>query len=106
MADWLREREIFYWGDIDTHGYAILDQLRGHFPQARSLLMDRATLLAHRTLWGREDTPTQRDLSRLHPEEASLYDDLRRDRLAPALRLEQERIGFAWVENMLAQVCT
>jgi len=106
VADWLREREIFYWGDIDTHGYAILDQLRGHFPQAHSLLMDRATLLAHRTLWGREDTPTQRDLSRLHPEEASLYDDLRRDRLAPALRLEQERIGFAWVENMLAQVCT
>lgn len=103
-ANWLQAREIFYWGDIDTHGYAILDQLRGYFPQARSLLMDRATLLAHRTLWGREDTPTHRTLSRLHPDEASLYDDLCHDRLAPALRLEQERIGFAWVETMLAQV--
>lgn len=102
VAGWLLEREIFYWGDIDTHGFAILDQLRSRFPQARSLLMDRATLMAHRPLWGREDTPTQRELSRLHPDEASLYDDLRQDRIAPALRLEQERIGYAWVQAALA----
>jgi hypothetical protein len=100
-ARWLRERDIYYWGDIDTHGFAILDQLRGRFPQARSLMMDRATLIAHRLLWGREDTPTQRELSRLQPDEASLYDDLRQDRIAPALRLEQERIGYAWVQAAL-----
>lgn len=97
-AEWLRDKEMFYWGDIDTHGFAILDQLRSHFPAARSLLMDRATLLAHRDFWGKEDQPTTRNLERLEPEEKSLYDDLRHDRLAPALRLEQERIGFAWVE--------
>ncbi len=101
-ADWLKEREIYYWGDMDTHGFAILDQLRSHLPQTRSLLMDRVTLLAHRDFWGREDSPTQRELSRLHPDEASLYDDLRRDRIAPALRLEQERIGYAWVQAALA----
>ncbi len=101
-AHWLRAREIFYWGDIDTHGFAILDQLRGRFPRARSLLMDRTTLLAHRPLWGREDTPTRRELSRLYPDEASLYDELRQDRIAPALRLEQERIGYAWVQAALA----
>ncbi len=33
-ASWLKERDLFYWGDIDTHGFAILDQLRGHFPHA------------------------------------------------------------------------
>jgi hypothetical protein len=101
-ARWLVNRDIFYWGDIDTHGFAILDQLRGHFPHARSLLMDRATLLAHRSLWGREETPTQRELIRLHVDEASLYDDLRGNRIGPALRLEQERIGFAWVQAALA----
>jgi len=100
-ASWLKQRDIFYWGDIDSHGFAILDQLRGHFPHARSLLMDRATLLAHRPLWGREDTPTQRELSRLHADEAGLYDDLRHDRIGPAVRLEQERIGFAWVQAAL-----
>jgi hypothetical protein len=100
-AQWLQTREIFYWGDIDTHGFAILDQLRSHFPHVHSLLMDQATLLAHRPLWGREDTPTQRNLTRLHPDEASLYDDLCANRLAPALRLEQERIGFDWVGQAL-----
>jgi len=101
-ASWLADRDIVYWGDIDTHGFAILDQLRSHFPHVRSLLMDRATLLAHRPLWGREETPTQRELSRLHADEALLYDDLRCNRIGPALRLEQERISFAWVQAALA----
>ncbi len=103
-ANWLRERELFYWGDIDTHGFAILDQLRGHFPHAHSLLMDRATLLAHQPLWGREATPTRRELIRLHLDEASLYNDLRQDRIAPALRLEQERIRYAWVQTALTRL--
>lgn len=94
QADWLRGREVHYWGDIDTHGFAILDQLRTRFPDVRSLLMDRETLLAHREPWGKEDRPTDRDLPRLTPDEATLYDDLRRGRIAPALRLEQERVGF------------
>jgi hypothetical protein len=100
-SHWLKNCSIHYWGDIDTHGFGILDQLRGYFPQANSLLMDRATLMAHQPLWGREDTPTQRELRRLHPDEASLYDDLRLDRIAPALRLEQERIGYAWLQAAL-----
>lgn len=97
QAGWLRDKEIYYWGDIDTHGFAILDQLRGKFPAAHSLLMDRATLLAHKDFWGGEDKPTARELERLRPEEAALYDDLRHDRLAPALRLEQERIAYSWI---------
>ena len=36
------------------------------------------------------------------PGEARLYDDLRHERVGPALRLEQERIGFARVEAALA----
>lgn len=46
-ARWLGMLEIHYWGDIDTHGFAILNQLRKYFPHAQSLLMDRETLLAH-----------------------------------------------------------
>ena len=65
QARWLHEKTIYYWGDIDTHGFAILDQLRAYFPAARSLLMDRETLLAHRALWGAEDKPLKRDLARL-----------------------------------------
>lgn len=95
---WLARRQVHYWGDIDTHGFAILDALRAALPQARSLLMDRATLLAHEAQWAEEPQPTQRDLARLDAAERSLYDDLRWQRIAPrSLRLEQERIGFGCV---------
>lgn len=102
QADWLRQTEIFYWGDIDTHGFAILDQLRSTFPSVHSLMMDRATLLEHQMFWGNEDRPASRQLERLNAEESALYDELRFDHIAPSLRLEQERIGFAWINAELA----
>ncbi|MCC7082991.1 MAG: hypothetical protein IT530_20180 [Burkholderiales bacterium] len=102
-AQWLHGCELHYWGDIDTHGYAILDALRAHFPHAASLLMDRETLLAHRAHWTDEPDPVRHDLSRLNDAERALYDDLRHDRIAPRLRLEQERIGFEWVRRCLRE---
>lgn len=101
-APWPARCRIHYWGDIDTHGFAILDQLRAHFAHVESFLMDRATLLAFSAQWGEEDKPTWRDLSRLNPEERALYDDLRHNRLGRNVRLEQERIGFGWVERALS----
>jgi len=102
QARWLDRCALHYWGDIDTHGFAILDQLRSTFPHARSLLMDTATLHAHEPLWTDELQPTQRDLPRLDSDERRLYDDLRWKRLAArALRLEQEHIGFGWVARAL-----
>ena len=98
---WLQRRPIHYWGDIDTHGFAILAQLRARFAHVESLLMDRATLLAHEALWGREDSPRPADVSRLTAEERSLYEDLRDHRIRPSLRLEQEHIGFGWLEKAL-----
>lgn len=56
---WLSGAEIVYWGDIDTHGFAILDRLRAWLPATRSVLMDRDTLLTHRERWGTEDRPEQ-----------------------------------------------
>lgn len=99
---WLRQCQLYYWGDIDTHGFAILDQLRARFPDVQAFLMDRATLMAFEPVWGREEYPLTRDLPRLHDEERSLYDDLRDQRIRANLRLEQEFIGFDRVRNALA----
>ena len=57
---WLADLDVVYWGDIDTHGFAILNRLRHRFPHARSMLMDRATLLAHRDQWVTEPLPAPR----------------------------------------------
>jgi hypothetical protein len=104
QAQWLARCRIHYWGDIDTHGFAILDQLRAHFAHVNSFLMDRATLLAFKSQWGEEDKQTLRDLPRLNEEERALYDDLRDNRLGRNLRLEQERIGFGWVEEAIEAI--
>ena len=103
-AGWLADTAIHYWGDIDSHGFAMLDQLRSYFPHTRSLLMNRPTLLAHEPLWGRESKPTRKLLPRLNAEEQALYQDLCQDRLAPSLRLEQERIGFACLLDAISEL--
>ena len=75
-TSWLDAKKLYYWGDIDTHGFAIIDQLRKRFAHVRSMLMDEETLKTFRPLWGVE--PDERrhlgDLEHLRPEEQALYD--------------------------------
>jgi hypothetical protein len=66
---WLADRDLLYWGDIDTHGFAIVNRLRAAFPAARSVLMDRATLMRHRSQWIRETTITGAGLPLLTADE-------------------------------------
>lgn len=99
---WLDRLTVCYWGDIDTHGFWILDRLRGVVPSVRSLLMDREVLDAHRGSCVLEPKQVTRDLERLTPDEFALYDDLRGNRLGDRLRLEQERIGFDVVRTAVA----
>jgi hypothetical protein len=95
---WLRGRPCHYWGDLDTHGFAILSRLRHHLPDARSLLMDADTLLRHCELWQREDKPAAGPLERLTDAERTVFDGLSTNRWGECVRLEQERIDwrYAW----------
>ena len=98
----LTSLDVVYWGDIDTHGFAILDRLRHHLPRVRSILMDRATLLGHRDQWVTEPSQTTAVLGRLDQDESALYAALISDAYAPSIRLEQERISFSAVEKAIA----
>lgn len=93
-ARWLLSKDIYYWGDIDTHGFAILNQFRCYFPQTRSFLMDRETLVMHRSSWVTEKSPSKSVLSNLTDEETALYNDLLSDALEKSVRLEQEQVRF------------
>ncbi len=103
-AEWLRRCSLYYWGDIDTHGFAILDQLRSRFERVESFLMDRTTLMAHEFLWGEEDDQVVHDLPRLTETERALFDELRDNRIRRNLRLEQEMIGFGKIKAALATI--
>jgi len=94
---WLAGLDLVYWGDIDTHGLAILSRVRHRFPHARSILMDEATLLTHRSQWVTEPDPTSAALTHLTATEQSLYQSLLTDKFGERLRLEQEFISFAAV---------
>jgi hypothetical protein len=106
LADvrWLHDKAIYYWGDIDTHGFAILDRLRATFPHAASLLMDHETLIEHRLLWVQEEARHPGPLPRLTAAEESVFDILIADRLGERVRLEQERIGFGCVLRAIEAV--
>ena len=101
-AAWLRDCKILYWGDIDTHGFRILDQLRAVHPHVESVLMDEETLLAHRDAWGREPSPSRAALARLTVEERALYEALGNDAFGASVRLEQELIRWDWALDRLA----
>ena len=93
-ASWLAEKEIWYWGDIDTHGFAILDQLRASFPKTRSFLMDETTFVTYRSRWVTEPDQVIRDLPRLENGELLLYRALCSGTYGQQLRLEQELLPW------------
>ncbi|MFD9124522.1 Wadjet anti-phage system protein JetD domain-containing protein [Kitasatospora sp. NPDC059571] len=101
---WLNDVNLHYWGDIDTHGFAILNQVRGLFPHTQSLLMDRTTFLAHEPHWSTEKTQAPGHMAHLTPEEAQLAHDLGNNTYGPNLRLEQERIRISAVRSALDAV--
>ncbi len=73
----------------------------------RSLqVIDSATLIAHRDLWGHEP-PADRfegKLPNLDETEQSLLQDIKYNRFADGVRLEQERIGFEWLRKTLRRI--
>ena len=96
---WLQKCSTLYWGDIDTHGFVILNRARSHFPNLQSVMMDSATLLAYQDLWVEESAPSaETELSLLTPTERDAFEGLRTGRWDNNIRLEQERI--CWPDAM------
>ena len=102
---WVADAEIVYWGDIDTHGFVILDRARATLGVLRSVLMDETTLLACRDLWVEEPVQTNaRELVHLTAAERAVFEGLRTQRWAHHARLEQERIPWSRVLEALSEV--
>jgi len=97
---WMRSARLLYWGDLDSHGLAVLHQFRSRFPLASSVLMDTATLLSHRDLWVTEEKPHRGELGGLTEPESRALAVLRSEGDA---RLEQERIPWAYAEAALGR---
>lgn len=101
---WLARAKCIYWGDLDTHGFAILHRARSYIPELQSVLMDEDTLLRHKPLWVDESAQhPSTELTLLTEQEQQLYRDLKQQRWGQNVRLEQERIDWANAWNALQQ---
>ena len=99
-VDWLREKPILYWGDLDAYGFQILNQCRGYFPNTQAILMDRSTFDAHRHLVSTGEPTPVVSLPHLTNEESELFHLLKRN----TWRVEQERLSGAWVTEVLSEL--
>jgi len=98
QVSWLADCKAYYWGDIDTHGLAILSSARAHLPHLQSLLMDEETLIGHRHFWVSEAKQhSSASMPNLNVYEAALYSNLKNNVWGNKIRLEQERIGWSYV---------
>lgn len=99
---WIRGSTMVYWGDIDTHGFAILHRARRILPDLRSVLMDEATLLGHLSLCGEEAVQcSNAELELLQAHERAVFNGLKANTWGQQLRLEQERLPWTWALNAI-----
>ena len=102
---WLEQAQCIYWGDIDTHGFAILNRARSYLPKLESILMNEAALLSHRQLWVTEKVQVaSAELPKLTVDEQKLYQALKNNVFGQNVRLEQERIGWDYAWNILRNI--
>ncbi len=97
-AQCLQGRALYYWGDLDADGLAILARLRQHYPEVKSMLMDENTLADFVDLVVHAPSKsTEKELHCLSADENKLYQKL----WQKSLRLEQERISFTYLQRYL-----
>jgi hypothetical protein len=96
---WAARADCIYWGDLDTHGFAILNRARSYLPELKSVLMDEETLHGHQDLWVEEkDQHAAETLPLLTDPEQAVYQAIKRNAWGQNVRLEQERVAWdvAW----------
>jgi hypothetical protein len=97
--DWLRDKTIVYWGDIDAHGFEILSQLRSYYPHTRSVMMDQETFERFREYHGKGTLSRISSLACLTVEEQQLYRHVQENNG----RLEQEKIPQPYINKYLLE---
>ena len=93
-VEWMKTKKIYYWGDLDAHGFQILSEIRTHFNQVKSFLMDRTTFDKYFEGDCGAETNVEKDLY-LTLEENEMFNYLKKNNY----RLEQEKIPFEYAST-------
>ena len=94
---WLQKFKLFYFGDLDEHGYLILSNFRSHFPQTISFCMDIETLEKYSEFRVKGKTLSGNAVpEHLTKEELSVFNMLHNSDGKD--RLEQEKISVEYIK--------
>lgn len=97
---WLKNYSLFYFGDLDEHGFLILSDFRKYFPNTKSFCMDKETLDTFDSFRAEgKSLPGESIPENLTWEEKVLFAELRADK--GRNRLEQERISMEYLKERL-----
>ncbi len=98
-VQWLHEKNIYYWGDIDKDGFAILSQARGYFKNIKSIFMNEEVIDLFKEFGVQDDKNENvfKELKNLTADEQKVYDNLQNNFYANNFRLEQERLPFDYI---------
>ena len=98
-VEWLKTKKIYYWGDLDAQGFQILSEIRTHFGQVESFLMDRETYEKFvKDADNGTETNVEKDLC-LTSEEKKMYEYLKENNR----RLEQEKISHEYLSTIISK---
>lgn len=99
---WFKQKDIYYWGDIDEHGFQILHQIRSYHAHAKSVMMDRQTFDHFHEFAVPGERNKAEKLDQLNTEEAGLYAWLKSKDTKN--RLEQEKIPQDYVNAIFSNI--
>ncbi len=91
-VEWLKTKQIYYWGDLDAQGFQILSEIRTSFKQVESFLMDRETFDKYNEGDKGTKTNVEKELC-LSQEEMEMFRYLKESNS----RLEQEKLPFEYI---------
>lgn len=85
--------KLYYFGDIDEHGLAILSLFRKIYPNTKSIFMDLKTLKDNYIFSSEKGKTYQGDVSNLTKEEMKTFNYIRENKIS----LEQEKIPLDYI---------
>ncbi len=93
---YLKENSLYYFGDLDEHGFAIFSMFKDIYPNAKSLFMNMPTYIEFKK-YKAEGKEYKGTLYNLNDEERTCFEYLKETNS----RLEQEKIPISYIKKEL-----
>ena len=103
-VNWIKSKALFYFGDLDEHGYEILSTFRDCFSETKSFCMDIKTFEEFKNFRVKGEVLRGAIPANLREEEQEVFNLLKQN--SNENRLEQERISQQWIIKKLNNVIT